>query len=248
MTTSDITTIEQFDYVLTTTRSVRKRLDLERSVPPQLISECIDLATQGPSSGNTCGIRFLVITDAVKRAALADIYRRSMAAIGPEVLAGAGLSYRILDFPKTDPRGARRKQIWKSSQHLEENLHRVPVMVIVCMEQRLTKEDVGIQEHPEFVYATYYGSVLPAMWSFMLGLRSRGLVSAYTTAHLMLADEVSTLLGIPESITQVAMLPVAYPLNGGNFQRAARPSGADITYWDQWGSQELEANPGDSDA
>src|SRR5436309_4842368 len=70
----DIATI---DHLLTTTRSVRKRLDLSRPVDPAVLERCIEIALQSPTGSNTQGWHFLVVTDAAKRAALADLYRKA---------------------------------------------------------------------------------------------------------------------------------------------------------------------------
>lgn len=202
------------DRLLSTTRSVRKRLDLDRPVDTEVILECLRLAVQAPTGGNAQRWRWLVVTDADKRAALAKLYAEGGA---DYIRAAAGKET-----------GAQTRRVYESALYLTKILDRVPVHVIPCIEGRADNP-------PNFMSASMYGSVLPAAWSFMLALRSRGLGSAWTTLHLMKERQVAELLGIPfDSVTQVALLPVAYT-TGGDFKPALRPPVEDITYWDTWG-------------
>jgi len=197
------------DHILTTTRSVRKRLDLARPVEPRVIRECVEIALQAPNGGNLGRYHFVVVVDAAKRRRIAELYRKAC----DEFLAPARTVY---------PPG-----VFESATYLAEHLHEVPVHVIACMDGRV--EDKGV-----FRQATRYGSILPAAWSLMLALRARGLGSAWTTLHLMYEQDVAALLGIPADVTQTALLPVAY-FTGDDFKPAQRVPGRDCTYWDTWG-------------
>lgn len=205
----DIATV---DELLSTTRSVRKRLDLTRPVSREVILECIQLAMQAPTASNTQDWRWLVITDADKRAAIAEIYR----SIGAQYLAYAADN-------ATDPQTQR---VYQSAMSLTETLAQVPVHVIPCLSQRIDTAEPGIA-------AAAWASIIPAGWSFLLALRSRGLGSVWTTMHLFKEQEVAELLGIPPTVTQAALFPVAYTI-GTDFRPAARPPAATITYWDTW--------------
>jgi nitroreductase len=196
------------DHLLTTTRSVRKRLDLGRPVDPRVVQECIEVAIQAPNGGNLSRYHFVVVTDAATRARIAELYRKAC----DEFLAPA----RTLYSPG----------VFESATYLAERFHEVPVHVIPCIEGRV--EDKG-----PFRQATVYGSILPATWSLMLALRARGLGSAWTTLHLMYEKEVAALLGIPATITQAALLPVAHV--AGDFKPASRVAGRERTYWESWG-------------
>ena len=196
------------DHLLTTTRSVRKRLDLRRAVDPRIIQECIDLAVQAPNGGNLGRYHFVVVTDPAKRTRIALLYRKAFDEFLPH------------------GRGVYAPGVLASSVHLAEHLHEVPVHIIPCIEGRVETRGV-------FRQATIYGSILPAAWSLMLALRSRGLGSAWTTLHLMHEKEIATLLGIPDDVTQVCLLPVAY-FSGDDFKPARRVPGRDCTYWDTW--------------
>jgi nitroreductase len=201
------------DRLLSTTRAVRRRLDLDRPVPAEVILECLRLAVQAPTASNSQTWRWVVVTDAAKRSELARIYSEG----GRGYLASAAAS--TLD-PQT-------RRVYESALHLTDILHRVPVHVIPCIEGR-------VDSSPQIRAASFYGSILPAAWSFMLALRSRGLGSVWTTLHLWKEKEAAALLGIPDDVTQVALLPVAYT-TGGDFRPARRPAVEGITYWDAWG-------------
>jgi nitroreductase len=206
----DIATV---DELLSTTRAVRKRLDLERPVGREVILECIQLAMQAPTASNTQDWRWLVISDADKRAAIADIYR----GIGAQYLAQAADN-------ATDP---QTRRVYQSAVSLTDTLARVPVHVIPCLEQRIDTAEPGIA-------AAAWASIIPAGWSFLLALRSRGLGSVWTTMHLFKEKEVAELLGIPPTVMQAALFPVAYTI-GTDFRPAARPPAETITFWDGWG-------------
>ncbi len=197
------------DTVLTTTRSVRRRLDLTRPVSRDVIEQCIDIAIQAPCGSSRGRYHFMVVTDPAERAAIADIYRKA---------------YR--DIIGDDP-------VWEksplgiSSRYLADHLQDVPVHIIPCVQGRA-------ETSTQIRQAGLYGSILPAAWSLMLALRARGLGSAWTTAHLRYEQEVADLLGIPPDVTQAALLPVAYTI-GTEFKRARRVPARERTYWDTWG-------------
>jgi nitroreductase len=155
-----------------------------------------------------------VVTDAHKRSELARLYNEG----GADYLRSQAGS-------EMDP---QTRKVYESAVHLTDILDRVPVLVIPCIQGRADNA-------PNIMSASIYGSILPAAWSFMLALRSRGLGSAWTTLHLMKEKEAAELLGIPETVTQVALLPVAYT-TGGDFKPAKRPPVEGITYWDEWGA------------
>jgi nitroreductase len=200
------------DELLSTTRSVRKRLDLSRPVGRDVILECIGLAMQAPTASNAQDWRWLVITDADKRAAIAEIYR----SIGVEYLAHAAAT-------ESDP---QTRRVYRSALSLSETLGQVPVHVIPCLANPIDNSNL-------LTAASAWASIIPAGWSFLLALRSRGLGSVWTTMHLAKEREVGELLGIPATITQAALFPVAYTI-GTEFRPASRPPPETVTYWDTW--------------
>lgn len=207
--------LHDVDYVLSTTRAVRKRLDLERPVEPGIIADCLRLALQAPTGGNRQNWRFVVVTDPELRAGIAEYYRRSAL---PYLQAGQ-------DAARTD----QQHRVSSSALFLAENMHRVPVLVLPCVIGRPTEGESQ---------AGFYGNILPAVWSFALALRSRGLGSAWTTLHLAYEREVAELLGIPRSVTQTALLPVAYT-KGLEFKPADRQPVEQVTSWNRYGHNEF---------
>jgi nitroreductase len=201
------------DHVLSTTRSVRRRLDLTRPVEPEVIEECLRLAIQAPTGGNSQGWRWIVVTDPGLRMQLAELYRDIA---GPYLQAGLGAG----EVP------ASQQRVIDSAVYLAEILHEVPVHVIPCLYG-------DVEGQPNFAAAGAYGSILPAVWSFQLALRSRGLGSVLTTLHLPHADRSAEILGIPAGVMQVALVPVAYFI-GDDFKPAARRPMEEITYWNGW--------------
>jgi nitroreductase len=209
------------DKLLTTTRSVRKRLDLTREVEPQVIQDCIDIAMQAPTGTNAQNWAFVVITDPAKKKFIADAYRN-----GGEMMAGSGYPPPL---EPGDPREHVMPKVMESAGYLGEILEQVPVFVIACVRGRVESVPMVIAQ------ASTYGSILPAAWSFMLALRSRGLGTAWTTIHLFQEKPISELLGIPDDWTQTVLFPVAY-YTGDDFRPAHRLPSDTMTHWDSWGT------------
>ena len=207
--------LAETDRLLTTTRAVRRRLDLDRPVDPSVVVDCLRLAVQAPTASNSQTWRWMVVTDPAKIAEIARIYGE----------VGAGFLRHAAETHE-DP---QTRRVYESAYALTEVLERVPVMVIPCVTGTIDMSSNGSA-------ASVYGSIMPAAWSFQLALRSRGLGSVWTTLHLFRADEVAALLGMPDDVTQVAMLPVAHTV-GTDFKPAKRPPVEEITHWDTWGQK-----------
>jgi nitroreductase len=205
------------DRLLTTTRAVRRRLDLERPVEREVLLECVSIAQQAPTGGNRQSWSFVVVTEAATRARIAELYR--------EVSEQAFERSKAQALAREDAQTAR---VYDGALHLAQVLHRVPVHVIPCIRGGF----LGA-EFPRVAAAGLYGSIVPAAWSFQLALRARGLGSVWTTMHLHREREVAELLGIPDDVTQVALLPVAY-YTGDTFSPADRPPAETVTHWDGW--------------
>lgn len=208
------------DELLTTTRSVRRRLDLERPVPREIVEECLDLALQAPNGSNQQLWQWVVVDDPAVRSALAEQYRQGMddyIAVIARKGAGAGIDYT----------GPEQERIGASVYHLRQVMDRVPMLVVPLIAGRLDRADV-------FQQASLWGSILPAVWSLFLALRSRGLGSAWTTVHLHREREVAEILGIPfERYTQAGLFPVAYTA-GTDFKRASRRPLREVLHWNRW--------------
>ncbi|MDE0887653.1 MAG: nitroreductase family protein [Myxococcota bacterium] len=215
------------DALLSTTRAVRKRLDFDRPVDPQLIRECLEIALQAPSGSNSQGWHFVVVTDEAKRQRIGELYAQ-----GFDIYRNMQQSAHALAEAQDDSEDAQQmERVVDSAEYLAANLHRAPVMLIPCVTGRTD----SIQGKPAVIaHASQYGSVLPAFWSFMLAARARGLGTAWTTIHLMYEEEIADLLGIPfAEVTQCALSPVAHTL-GTDFKAARRHDLDSVMHVDTW--------------
>ncbi|MFM9112957.1 MAG: nitroreductase family protein [Actinomycetota bacterium] len=206
------------DDVLLTTRSVRKRLDFDKPVDRSIVEECLQIALQAPTGGNRQGWHFVVVEDAAKKKALADIYRENW-----------NIYSNLPGRPTGDKRDEQMGRVRDSATFLAENFERAPYLMIPCIEGRLENIDVAMG-------AGAWGSLLPAVWSFMLALRNRGIGSAWTTIHLMNDGEkkAAELLGIPYAkVTQGGMFPIAYT-KGTEFKPADRLPLSQVMHWNSW--------------
>ena len=205
------------DELLTTTRTVRKRLDFERPVPRALIETCLEIAFQAPSGGNMNAWHWIDVDDRNLVTRLAALYNQGL----DDFIA----SFDERGYPGAGVPGADR--IESSTRHLRENLHRAPALVLPLVAGRTDRETMtGC-----FWQASQWGSILQAVWSFMLALRARGLGSAWTTGHLWREREVAELLGIPYDVyMQTGMFPVAYTL-GTDFKPAYRKPLSEVVGW-----------------
>jgi nitroreductase len=210
---ADLTPVE----LLTTTRSVRKRLDLDRPVPRELILQCVAVATQAPSGSNLQGWAFLVVDDPAGKKTLAGFYRRSHAGYAPRV------NRRLAEQDASAP--VRLKD---SVDFLAANLERVPALVIPLQRGRV---DAEAGAHHQ---AGFYGSIFPAVWSFMLAARLHRLGTSLTTMHLAFEREVAAAFGVPfDRYTQVGLIAVGY-YRGHTFSPAIRVPPDELVHWNSW--------------
>ena len=202
------------DELLSTTRAVRKRLDLTRPVERETLEECLRLAQQAPTGSYAQNWHFVVVTDPELRAGLADLWRQ-----------GSEKYLARIENPEELP--GMMGRVVGGVFHLRDHLHEVPVHVIPCIEGRT--KDWGV-----FGQASVWGSIIPAAWSFMLAARARGLGTCWTTFHLAREQEAAELLGIPyDSVMQAALIPVAYTI-GTDFRPAVRAPLDTFVRWDRW--------------
>jgi len=199
------------DELLSTTRAVRKRLDLGRPVEREVIEECLRLAQQAPTASYSQNWHFVVVTDPEKRAALGELWRE--------------VAYPYLQ--RGGPREGQMQRIGDAVVHLAEHIHEVPVHVIPCVIGRYEGKSNPL-------VASMFGSIIPAAWSFMLAARARGLGTVWTTFHLMHEPEAAEILGIPyDEVTQVALIPLAYTI-GSDFRPGKRRPLDTMVHWDHW--------------
>jgi nitroreductase len=201
------------DELLTTTRAVRRRLDLTRPVEREVLEECLRLAQQAPTASYRQHWHFVVVTDAAKRAALGELW--------------SGVARSYLGARRSAQASGSAARLLASVEHLIDHIGEVPVHVIPCVEGRTDGKPAAAQ-------ASTWGSIVPATWSFMLACRSRGLGTAWTTFHLQHEREAAELLGIPyDEVMQAALVPVAYTL-GTDFKPGQRAPLETMVHWDGW--------------
>lgn len=214
------------DELLTTTRAVRRRLDLDRPVPLALVRECLEVALQAPSGSNAQGWHFVVVADAGKKERLAALYRKAF-----EAYRNSPVSAHRLAEGEGSEGAAQMERVVASADYLAEHLHRVPVLLIPAIQGRADQESGPTANRAQ---ASLFGSILPAAWSFMLAARARGLGTAWTTLHLSYERQAAEVLGIPyEEVTQAALIPVAY-YTGTSFKTALRKPLDDVLHVDSW--------------
>lgn len=206
------------DELLTTTRTVRKRLDLTREVPLELVRECLEIALQAPTGSNRQGWQWIVIADPELRGKVGAVYRETTAEYLAAKTPGAEL------YPDDPQRAATQDRVTDSAAWLGEHMGEVPVLVIPCIKGG---------ELPAGNQAGFWGSLLPGVWNYMLAARARGLGTAWTTLHLSREAEVADLLGIPKGYHQGALVPTAY-YTGETFKPARRAPLDAVLHLDTW--------------
>ena len=207
------------DEVLTTTRSVRKRLDFDKPVPREVLTECLELALQAPTGSNAQGWQWVFVEDTEKKKAVAGIYLAN---------ANGYLSQPKPGYAEGDIRGERMDLVRDSALYLAEHMHEAPILLIPCLEGRADKSPLG--------GVSFWASLFPAAWSFCLALRSRGLGSCWTTLHLLDDGErrAAEVLGIPfDEYSQGGLFPIAYT-KGSDFRPAKRLPAEAVTHWNSW--------------
>jgi nitroreductase len=210
------------DQALTTTRAVRRRLDFSRPVPREVLLECLETALQAPTGSNSQGWQFLFVSDSGKKRAIAEYYARTWREYSqpPTPTYGEG-----------DVRSESLPRVASSAQYLAEHLHEAPWLLIPCHRGRLP------ENAPVVLQAGFWGSILPAFWSFMLAARARGLGTAWTTFHLAHEQECAEILGIPyERYTQAGLTPIAYT-RGTDFKPAPRIPLESVVHFETWGGR-----------
>jgi len=209
------------DELLTTTRAVRKRLDLSRPVEREVILECLAMAQQAPTASNMQNWHFVVVTDPSKRAALAEIYRK-----GWELYLTMPIAAPNLHFANPD-HNTMQTRIMESISHFIEHFHEIPVYVIPCISGRS-------EGQPAVIQSALWGTIGPAPWSFMLAARARGLGTVWTCLHLFFEEEAAQVLGIPYTeVMQACLIPVAYT-QGTRFKPGWREPLDTIVHWETW--------------
>jgi nitroreductase len=211
------------DELLSTTRAVRKRLDFDRPVSDDVIRECVALAMQSPSGSNAMTMQFVVVRDPAKKQAIGEVYRTCFGMYR----TWDGVYIGSID-KGSDEMNAQQARSAQSADYLGDRMGDAPALVIAC------STGGRVDGQPAIISANRFGNVLPAMWSFMLAARARGLGTCWTTLHLIMEQQIADILGIPfDDVTQAVLSPLAYTV-GTDFRPATRPDPDTIIHWDQW--------------
>lgn len=219
--------VASVDLALSTTRSVRRRIDWDRPVEREVIERCIDIATQAPTGLLAEAWRFLVIVDPSKKAEMASIYRAAFDELGA---VRAEYARRM---------GTEPPPLKPIQRALADRLHEMPALILVCSEGRVdpgAAGSTGTRADTVARQVGFYGSVLPAAWSLMVALRARGIGSTWTSLHLMHEQAAAAAFGIPADVTQTVLLPIGY-MREAVLRPAERKKAREVTFWDQWGDQ-----------
>jgi nitroreductase len=209
------------DELLTTTRAVRRRMDFDRPVPLEVITDCVRIAVQAPSGSNRQGWHWIVVTDSDQRARLAELYRAAFDEYRASATHNGGL------FAADSQHGSTQKRIAGSVEYLAQNLHRVPVLLLACITAP------GSAVMPDVTEASMWGSLFPAVWSYMLAARARGLGTVWTDLHLRHEQQVAEILGLPGDIRQGPLIPTAYTI-GTDFRPGPRAPLDEVLHIDRW--------------
>jgi nitroreductase len=209
--------------LLTTTRSVRKRLDFSRPVARETVDGCLREAFQAPNGSNQQNWNWVLVDDPAMRREMADIYRGGLS----DHLAAPKRPGGQAAPPADDAAVAAAGRMTASVMHLIEHMQDAPVLLVPTTAGRLDGRSI-------FQQASVWGSILPAVWSLMLSLRVQGLGSAWTTLHLYREQEMAELLGIPfDTHTQAGLFPIAYTI-GTDFRIADRSQSDATIRWNGW--------------
>jgi nitroreductase len=187
-------------------------------IPKEDLRYIVEAATMACSPGNSQPWTFLVITDQQQKERIADIYRD----IGNAVIRDGALASGKLD--------EEMQKVYSNAMTLVECMQDAPALIMCCLEGHA--QEGGIHQ------STYYGSIYPAIQNLMLAARSKGIGSTMTTMHKAREEDIKDVLGIPQEVATIALIPLGYPQ--GSWNRPKRKPQPAVTFWNVWGEQERD--------
>lgn len=168
-----------------TTRAIR-RLKPD-PVPRELIRKVCEAGTFAPSGGNRQPWIFVAVTDAGRRAWIAERYRRAFADyIAPAVEASTGPGFT-----------AAKRRNMESAIWLAEHFHEAPVHLVVAGWTRRGQPQLQ--------------ALFPAIQNVLLACRAVGLGAVLTTIQLAFHREFDEYLGLSSSTPSAALIPIGWP-------------------------------------
>ena len=184
-------------------------------VPQEAIEKVIEAATKAPSGGNNQEWEFIVITDRELIAGVARIYREIW-----------------LEEHGEEPQPGE-PPVYKRARHLAKHMHEVPVLILVCADHE--RGYWGHTTTKPIVRGLYAHSIWPAAQNLFIAARALGLGTRITTNHMPREQEVKDLLGIPDYVETVVLIPLGYP--EGKFLPPKRRPAAEVTSYNRYGNR-----------
>lgn len=178
-------------------RAVRKYTD--QPVSNDDLAEVLRLGLHAPTGHGAQAWGFIVVRDAERRAALADL-----------VLRGA-VEYFQAFRPREDDVSAAQHRLW-ATEYAEQALgtyRDVPVWICAVTVPRFHHPEDAVMEHVErFSDLT---SVAFALENLFVAARALGLGTTPTNFHFFFEEEYRTLLGLPPDVGVHYLTPLGYP-------------------------------------
>jgi len=199
-------TVEEAIY---TTRSMRRLRD--EPVPEEELRFLVESAVQAPTGSNQQRWAFVVVTDREQIRKVGEVYREAGRAIMPAIMEGGTLDEAT-------------EKIYRRAMLLVDGMVDVPALILCCMRGPFPSEPA--------MATAYFGSIFPAVQNLILAARSRGLGTTLTTLHKSREADIKAVLGIPDDVETVALIPVGYPK--GKWGRPKREPAPGVTHWNHW--------------
>ncbi|MFI5507623.1 nitroreductase family protein [Mycobacterium sp. NPDC051804] len=214
----------EIDYLLTSTRSARRVLDLDAPIDFSEIRDCLRIGLHAANGSNQQSWRWLVITDPTIRQSISNLYRSAYL----EKVGGHPIAHLITDR-------SPEARVLSSTEWLVDNMAHVPMLIIPCYRPFVPRTEGDASFH----LATLYGSIFPAVWNLQLALHTRRYGTCITTLHLRYEKETAALLGIPTGYVQGCLLPVARLRAGHTFGPTPRRPLEEVVAVDGWTGRPL---------
>jgi nitroreductase len=201
-----------------TQRSIRRFTD--RPVPEEAVARVLEAATRAPSPTNAQPWKFVVVREAERRRAVADVYRRAWE-----------MAKQFYGDPENAAEETERRML-VATDRLAEKLDEAPVFIFCCLD----RSRLGPMVTPDLAQlldpSSAYGAVWAAIQNLALAARALGLAATPTTVHRLFEPEIRDLLALPPYVETVALVVMGYPR--GEFGPTQRLPLAEIAFAERW--------------
>ena len=189
-------------------------------VPDELLRKILEAGTAAPSGGNAQLWRFLVVTDPEVKRGVQQHYKRAFdEVVGPRYASSQ---------PPPGMTADQYHRQYLAVEYLTDHFHEAPVWIVACLLGATGRVGSGPAAR------TSGASIYPAVQNMLLAARALGLGATLTTRHLLFAEEVDAILGLPADAQSYAILPIGYPL--GRFGPVRRVPLLDVVFRESWGA------------